>query len=282
MIVAAALRLWNIGAGIPNGVGQDEPHIMDRVVRMMKTGDFNPHFFDWPSLTFYLNLVVTVGAFLLGSMRGAWSHLDQVSADQFYLAGRQFTALVGTATVALTFAAGRRWSIGVGVFAAAFMAVMPNHVRESHYVLTDIPTAFFTTLALVLALRAGERGTRASILLAAVAAGFAASCKYNGAMSVVFPLVAVLRMGGAWSFIAGRLGLVAAAALGGFLVGTPVRRARSSGVSERLRAPGGRVCARSGRRSGLVDLPQALFEQRVDGRHAGRRLRVDRGTRSRF
>ena len=221
MLVAAALRLWNIGAGIPNGVGQDEPHIMDRVVRMMKTGDFNPHFFDWPSLTFYLNLIVTVGAFLLGSMRGAWSHLDQVSADQFYLVGRQFTALLGTATVALTFAAGRRWSIGVAVFAAAFMAVMPNHVRESHYVLTDIPTAFFVTLALVLSLRASERGTRASIIAAAVAAGFAASCKYNGAVSVIFPLIAVLRMGGGWSFIGGRLALVAAAALGGFLVGTP-------------------------------------------------------------
>jgi len=221
VLLAAAARLWNIGAGIPNGVGQDEPHIMDRVVRMMKTGDFNPHFFDWPSLTFYLNLIVTVGAFVLGSMRGAWSHLDQVSADQFYLAGRQFTALIGTATVALTFAAGRRWSLGVAVFAAAFMAVMPNSVRESHYVLTDTPTAFFTTLALVLSLRAGERGTRASVLGAALTAGLAASCKYNGAMAVVFPIIAVIRMGGGWSFISGRIGLVAAAAAAGFIVGTP-------------------------------------------------------------
>ena len=66
VVVAGALRLWNIGAGIPHNVGADEPQIMQRVVHMMKTGDLNPHFFDWPSLTFYLNLVVSCLAFLAG------------------------------------------------------------------------------------------------------------------------------------------------------------------------------------------------------------------------
>ena len=221
VVAAAALRLWNIDSGIPHNVGQDEPHIMERVVRMMKTGDFNPHFFDWPSLTFYLNLIVSIGTFLFGAMRGAWSHLDQITADQLYLAGRQFTALVGTATVALTFAAGRRWGPGVALFAAAFMAVMPNHVRESHYVLTDVPTAFFTTLALLLALRATERGTTWSIAAAGLAAGLAASCKYNGGMAVVFPLIAAVELGGGWQPSVRRAATVAGAAVVGFLLGTP-------------------------------------------------------------
>ena len=221
VIVAAGLRLWNIGAGIPYNVGQDEPHIMERVVRMMKTGDFNPHFFDWPSLTFYLNLVVSVVAFLFGAMRGAWSHLDQISADQLYLAGRQFTALLGAATVALTFAAARRWSTAVGLFAAGFMAVMPNHVRESHYVLTDVPTTFFVTLSLLLALRAVERATLRSIGWAGFAVGLAASCKYNGSIAIVLPLIAIAHLGGGWRVTGPRIGLVAVTALAGFLVGTP-------------------------------------------------------------
>ena len=46
-------------------IGVDEPQIMERVVRMMKTGDFNPHFFDYPSLYIYVQLVVAVLRYLL-------------------------------------------------------------------------------------------------------------------------------------------------------------------------------------------------------------------------
>ena len=45
------LRLWTIGSGIPHTVGVDEPEILRRAVGMMKSGDFNPHFFDYGGLT---------------------------------------------------------------------------------------------------------------------------------------------------------------------------------------------------------------------------------------
>src|ERR1700752_4858135 len=99
VVAAALLRFWHIGAGLPFSVGPDEPQVIQRVVRMMKTGDLNPHFFDWPSLTFYLNLVVACIAFLAGAMRGVWNGLDQVGAQDLYLTGRQFTAFLGVATV---------------------------------------------------------------------------------------------------------------------------------------------------------------------------------------
>jgi dolichyl-phosphate-mannose--protein O-mannosyl transferase len=158
---------------------------MDRVVRMMKTGDFNPHFFDWPSLTFYLNLVVSCLVFMGGAMRGLWGHLDQVSANDLYLGGRIFTALVGTATVALTIAAARRWSTTAALVAGALMAVVPGHVRESHYVLTDVPTAFFTSLFLHC------RRTRWGACCGRRPRGLAASCKYNGAIALIMPLIVV-------------------------------------------------------------------------------------------
>src|SRR5262245_20232898 len=221
VVAAAALRLWHIGAGIPYAVGPDEPQVMNRVVHMMKTGDFNPHFFDWPTLTFYLNLIVSCLTFLAGAMRGAWSHLDQVSAPELYLAGRQFTALAGAATVALTFAAGRRWGSPVALVAAGLMAVIPGHVRESHYVLTDVPTALFTTLTLLLALRAHERQTWAALAWAGIAAGLSASCKYNGAIAFVMPLVVIFGSGGGVGLMTRRALLVLAAAAAGFLAGTP-------------------------------------------------------------
>ena len=221
VVAAAVLRLWNIGAGIPYAVGPDEPQVMNRVVHMMKTGDFNPHFFDWPTLTFYLNLVVSCLTFLAGAMRGAWSSLDQVSASDMYLAGRQFTALAGAATVALTFVAGRRWGSPVALIAAGLMAVIPGHVRESHFVLTDVPTALFTTLALWMALRAFERQTWAAFLWAGVSAGLAASCKYNGSVAIVMPLVVIFGSRGGVGLMTQRTLLVLAGMAAGFLAGTP-------------------------------------------------------------
>ena len=221
VVAAAVLRLWNIGAGIPYAVGPDEPQVMNRVVHMMKTGDFNPHFFDWPTLTFYLNLVVSCLTFLAGAMRGAWRSLDQISAADLYLAGRQFTALAGAATVALTFVAGRRWGSPVALIAAGLMAVIPGHVRESHFVLTDVPTALFTTLALWMALRAHERKTWAAFLWAGLSAGLAASCKYNGSIAIVMPLVVIFGAGGGVGVMTQRALVVLAAMVAGFLAGTP-------------------------------------------------------------
>ena len=219
--VAVALRLGNLGAGIPYAVGVDEPEIMERAVRMMKTGDFNPHFFDWPSLTIYLQFLVSCTVFLLGSMQAHWNHLDQVGAADVYLAGRALSALVGSATVWVTYLIGRRWGQAEGVLAAALMAVIPYHVRESHYVLADVPTAFLTSLTCLLALRGHERPTSWAFAAAGLSAGLAASSKYNGSIALLFPLLAAWLTEGAPRVRAQRTLAIVGAALCGFLVGTP-------------------------------------------------------------
>jgi 4-amino-4-deoxy-L-arabinose transferase-like glycosyltransferase len=82
-----------------------------------------------------------------------------VTADDFYLWGRFVTAVLGTATVYLVYLIGMRWGARHALLAAGLMAVIPNHVRESHYVLTNVPMAFFTTLSFLLTLRALEKQT---------------------------------------------------------------------------------------------------------------------------
>ena len=44
LVAAALLRFWALPQGIPFGVQVDEPEVLLRAVRMMKTGDLNPHF----------------------------------------------------------------------------------------------------------------------------------------------------------------------------------------------------------------------------------------------
>ena len=175
LAAAAALRFWRLGAGVPFGVGVDEPEIMLRVVLMMKTGDFNPHFFDYPTLYIYTQLMVAVVRFIVGAAAGQWASLADVTAGEFYMWGRAITAMAGTATVWLVYRAGRRWGMATALLAAAAMAVMPMHVRESHYVLTDVPQTLLVTGALVLSLRAAERGAAATFAAAGALAGLAAA-----------------------------------------------------------------------------------------------------------
>jgi 4-amino-4-deoxy-L-arabinose transferase-like glycosyltransferase len=221
LALAFCLRVWGLTSGLPYAVGVDEPQIMDRVVRMMKTGDFNPHFFDWPSLTIYAHLFVACLAFLGGAMRGAWNGLAQVSPSDFYVYGRLFTALVGTATVGILYCAARRWGVTTALLATALLAVAPNHARESHYVLADVPTACFTTLVLLLSLRVLERPSLGVFMAAGITVGLAASCKYNGLMAIVLPLIATCAVAGSPPVILRRVLVVFAGVGCGFLMGTP-------------------------------------------------------------
>lgn len=192
LLAAALLRFWALPQGIPFSPGVDEPEVMERAVRMMKTGDFNPHFFDYPSLYIYVQALVAVFRFAIGAMGGMWSGLAQAPTEEFYVWGRAMTATLGTATVWVVYRAGLRWGGRTALLAAVMLAVMPMHVRESHYVLTDVPATFLVMLTLLLSLRAHERSTAWSFAVAGAAAGLAGATKYNGVLAVVMPLIACL------------------------------------------------------------------------------------------
>jgi 4-amino-4-deoxy-L-arabinose transferase-like glycosyltransferase len=190
LLAAGLLRFWALGQGVPFNLGVDEPEIMERAVRMLKTGDFSPHFFDYPSLYMYVQAVVGVFRFLVGAMQGHFASLAQARTEDFYLWGRAVTAILGTATVWVMYRAGMRWGSRTALLAAVLLAVMPLHVRESHYVLTDVPTTFLVMLTFLLSLRAHERSTVWAFALAGATAGLAGATKYNGILAVLMPLLA--------------------------------------------------------------------------------------------
>jgi len=191
MAVAAILRFWGLGAGIPHAVGVDEPEIVNRAVHMMKAGDFNPRFYDYPGLYLYVQVAVSTLRFLAGATVGTWSSLAQVGPEHFFLWGRAATAVLGTATVLLVFHVGCRWGTRYALLASGLMAVMPLHVRESHYVLTDVPATFFVTLTFLLTLRATESPHASTYAVAGAAAGLAAATKYPAGLVLILPLMAV-------------------------------------------------------------------------------------------
>ena len=189
--------------------------------------------------------------FLVGATAGEWQSLNQVTPTDFYLWGRAVTALMGTATVLLVYLIGMRWGTRYAALSAGLLAVMPIHVRESHYILTDVPVTFFVTLTFLLSLRANERERAAAFAWAGAAAGLATATKYPGALALLLPLIAAWMTPGTRP---SRL-IATAATLGAFLVNLSDRRAlydpRSSRIPERLRAPGWVLQqARAGRSGG--------------------------------
>jgi 4-amino-4-deoxy-L-arabinose transferase-like glycosyltransferase len=93
--------------------------------------------------------------------------------------------------VVVTYLVARRADHATASVAALFVATQPNFVRESHYVLTDVPMTCLVTLTLLMAVRAAESDKAWSYAWAGIIAGLAAATKYNGGLAVIMPLVAV-------------------------------------------------------------------------------------------
>lgn len=190
LAVAAALRFWHLGHGIPFAVGVDEPVVMQHVLAILRTGDYNPHFFHYPGLAFYLHVPLAVLRFITGALDGRWHSVDGMAIDDLYLWSRALTAALGTLTVLLVHQIGLRWGARHGLLAAGLMAVMPMHVRESHYALTDVPMTFFVVLAWLASLAAHERARWRWFAAAGACAGLATAVKYPAGLALLLPLVA--------------------------------------------------------------------------------------------
>jgi 4-amino-4-deoxy-L-arabinose transferase-like glycosyltransferase len=222
LAVAAAARLWSLGAGIPHAVGIDEPQIVDRALLILRTGDWNPHVFDYPTLVIYVHAMVAIVRFLWGALKGEWASLDGFSITAVYTAGRFVAAMTGVATVWLTYRLGTELSSRrVALLAAALMAVRPLHVRESHFILTDVPMTALTTLAVWLAVRAARLGTVQAYAWAGAACGLAGAATYNGALALIAVIAAWVIHERSSPDRLRTLGAIVGAAAAAFLLGAP-------------------------------------------------------------
>jgi 4-amino-4-deoxy-L-arabinose transferase-like glycosyltransferase len=173
---AAVLRFMPIWFGLPYEFARPDEEVALLHARDVLDRTVNPHFFHWPSLTFYLF------AACLWVMRGV-RHLiglGEPSSAVDLLTARAAIATVGTATVAIAYALGRRvGNTATALTAAAFLAVAPLHVRDSHFAMTDVLATFFVTASLLLLLRAIDTKTPTSFAAAGFLTGLAASTKYT-------------------------------------------------------------------------------------------------------
>jgi 4-amino-4-deoxy-L-arabinose transferase-like glycosyltransferase len=173
------LRLPGLTWGLPNAehwysYHPDERQIAQAAYNVLMSRDWNPQFFNYPSLFIYLTYFSYSVQTLLGLTtpprgQAPWPFLHDVM-----LCGRTVSALLGAFTVPAVYLIGqklagltppsnqeniRRLEGGVSpaflpLFAAFLMAVAPGHVQHSHFATVDVPATFFVTWALYFAMRA--------------------------------------------------------------------------------------------------------------------------------
>ncbi len=190
LCIAALSRVWGVWFGYPDIVHPDEHHIVGRALLMLQAPayDLNPHFFEYPSLYLYLTaaLYFVVGLFmLLCGVIGSLAELYPYAQEHlflFHVLGRLLTAGFGVATIYFTFLSARAlWGQTVALLAAWFLTVSYLHFTDSHFIATDVPSAFFVVYTFYVALTAAQTQRAQKNYLAAFLSGLAASVKYpNG------------------------------------------------------------------------------------------------------
>lgn len=211
VLLAGWLRAPFITSGMPYFYDEDEGHHFNRVVNMVKSGDFNPHYFLKPSLHFYLRMPVTAFAFLSAVRAGELRELKEiVTKDTFGLADYSFSAShpkiakynrafsVCFSLLTLVLTAVIAWQLGLAplsVFGATLIAaVSPALVASSAVIGVDVIVAAFVLLTVNLSLLALAKKSSGVVLLAAVAAGLALSTKYNAGLAALVPVITALLM----------------------------------------------------------------------------------------
>jgi len=200
--LALYLRLHGIENGFPFIFHPDEPTIVRSALGIRFFP--NPGHFDWPHLYIYFNYFVfmafakvrdiLVQADLKATVEGIiplmWN--DEVI---YYYITRVLTASLGALTVIPVYLTAKKlFGIKAGLLAALAFAVIPFHVRHTHYSLPDGPMVFFVAWSLFYAVNILLKDDANYYAGAGAYSGFAASTKYNGGLTaLMIPLAHVMR-----------------------------------------------------------------------------------------
>jgi len=205
LLLAAALRIAGLGWGLRHPPHPDEAAFVDNVALMIRNGDLDHRYYQYPGLFFYMLYPLV---FLLP---------HDPPGPSTYLAARTLVAAFGVAACALVDTLGRK-AAGprAGLLAALLLAASPVAVETAHMVRPDVVLQAFTIVALLALLRVGLR--LGGDALSGLALGLAAAVKFTAAFLV--PSYLARRIVVAGPRVRGVL-LAGAVALGVFVLASP-------------------------------------------------------------
>jgi len=203
--LAVLLRLWGITFGLPYLYHPDEAVNMFASLGIFRHGDLNPHYFNYPSLFFYVHALSYVPFYGVGKLLGVFLSASDIPAPllfgsgvgrtdlpSLFVLGRGLTAAFGSASVVLLYLAARRLTsdVVIALLAALMLALSPTNVEHSRFIIPETILVFFIVLSFWASVLVLQRGATLDYLLAGMACGLAASTKYNGGVILVLPIAA--------------------------------------------------------------------------------------------
>jgi 4-amino-4-deoxy-L-arabinose transferase-like glycosyltransferase len=257
LLVALLVRIWGVGYDLPYIYHAAEPRNVTISQNIFKTGDLNPHFFNYPSLFFYINSFAYIPYYLLGKFLAIFTTPGDILSPTSLamgvtrspmpttiLLGRLVTVAFSVGTVGLTFIIGKQLTgkVMVGLLAASLMAISPTNVSYGRLVTPDTFVVFFASASFLATALVYQQGRTWHYIVAGICIGLTASSKYNGGLILLPFLLAHFFRHGKTVLKERNLYLALLAAGFGFLATTPFA---------------------------ILDFPRFLGNLRFEGQHYG-------------
>ncbi len=184
--LAAAVRFWGLRWGAPERFDFyiDEMQYVIRHALKLSLANPEPTFLNYPSFLAYTIAILIGLASRIGIELERW---------QVHVLGRSIIAAYGAASAPIAF----RIADALGApfagaaLAALGVAILPDHIWESHVAVTDVMMTFWVMVLVLTSLRAIERSKPRSFVACGVALGLAVGSKYTAAIAAVAPLLAI-------------------------------------------------------------------------------------------
>lgn len=209
-LLALFLRVMGV---FPNLLGHpDEAHTQNYsralVANILTKGDFDPHTYKYGSFIFYLQAAVALPILTVPYFYEQFVDIGKnpisvlvpfseyisdigphVYREAILSAGRAATAVVGALSIFLVYQIAKKlFGKPAGLISALILAVMPFHVRESHYITTDVLALFFILLAVLWMVNLWQTNKLKWYILSGLAIGYSSSVRYFPVALLVFPL----------------------------------------------------------------------------------------------
>ncbi len=197
--------------------------------RNLDVGDYH-----WGTLQFYLVAGALKVAALSGFLKRPWreSFLEW-RPDEFqriYVVGRIVSAITGILSIFLIYKIGRKlMDSTAGLMAAAFLAVTPLHVVDSHFLTADVTMVCLLLSCTFFLLSSLDEDTFLNRAAGGLSLGLAISAKYNAVCLLpLWVCLDIFRMRANWK----RRIVGYAALLAGFAIGEPYALIHPSAITD--------------------------------------------------
>ncbi|MFM7735468.1 MAG: glycosyltransferase family 39 protein [Alphaproteobacteria bacterium] len=180
------LRFASTDFGLPQLYRPDEQWVVPKARGFER--DWNPGFAIYPAAQMVVQhgVLRAWAAWKAPGDRPWRTWYMQDGEPLAYLLARRTSAAMGTLTIPATWAAASLYGGPLaGLAAAAIVAVMPLHVRDSKFATVDVAMVFWVAVALWATMRVARRGRVGDHGGAGLAAGLATATKYPAAVAAI-------------------------------------------------------------------------------------------------